>query len=208
MRIFPLCPALLVISTGAAWAQPQYLAPHGSYESHCTNIRMSGQFLSATCQGSQGGGQSSINILSCGTDISVDASGALSCLAPGAVGQRAPQWSSRPPYVPAQPYPAPNPYERQGRDSAYPRQGGRFSGFPQFKALEAHIRSEIVDGLRDDLIQRDDARDLLGQLRAIQAQEAREYSVHGWDLPDQDQTRVRDQLEQLDRLVDQIREEQ
>ena len=195
------------MSAAPAFAQPQYSAPHGSYERYCTNIRMNGQFLSATCHGSQGGGQSSVNILSCGTDISVDASGALSCLAAGAVSP-APQWPSRPTYVPAQPNADPLGYRDRGRDSQYRSQGGRFIGYPQFRGIEAHIRGEIVDGLREDLIQRDDARDLLGQLQAIQAEEAREYRVHRWDLPDRDQVRLRDQLEQLDRLVDQIRQEQ
>jgi hypothetical protein len=168
---------------------------------------MIGQVLSATCQGLHGGGQSSINILSCGTDISVDTSGALSSLAPGAVRQPAPQLPSPPAYLPAQPYDERSRYRGEGRESQYPNGGGRFSGYPQFNGMEAHIRSQIVDGVRDDLIQRDDVRDLLGELRAIQVQEAIEYRVHGWDLPDQDQIRLRDQLQQLDRLVDQIREE-
>jgi hypothetical protein len=208
VRSFHLWPILLVVSGAPSLAQPQYSPPRGSYERHCTDIRMNGQFLSATCQGLQGGGQSSINILSCGTEISVDASGALSCLAPGVARQPASPLPSPPAYSPAQPYDQRSPYRGQGRENRYLNQGGRFSGYPQFKGLEAHIRSQIVEGVSDDLIQRDDARDLLGQLRAIQTQEAREYRVHGWDLPDQDQIRLRDQLEQLDRLVDQTREEQ
>jgi hypothetical protein len=208
VRTFPLWPILLVVSGAPALAQPQYSPPRGSYERHCSDIRMNGQFLSATCQGSQGGGQSSINILSCGTDISVDASGALSCLAPGVVRQTPPQLPLPPSYVPAPPYAEANPYRGQGPEGRYSRQGGRFGGYPQFKGIETHIRSQIAEGVRDDLIQREDARDLLGQLQAIQTQETRAYRVHGWYLPDQDQIRLRDQLDQLDRLVDQIREEQ
>jgi hypothetical protein len=67
-----------------ALAQPQYGAPRGSYERQCTNIQMNGQFLSAVCRGARGGGQSSINVASCSSDIGVDASGALSCVGPGA----------------------------------------------------------------------------------------------------------------------------
>lgn len=204
MRVFPLWPILFMLSGSVASAQPHYSPPRGSYERHCTDIRVDGQFLSATCQGSQGGGQSSINILSCGTDISVDATGALSCLAPG-VARELP---SPPTYSHARPYDERNSYRGQARDSQYASHGGRFRGYPQFQGIEAHIRSAIGDGVRNDLIQRDDARDLFGQLREIQTREASEYRVHGWDLPDQDQMRLRSQLEQLDRLVDQIREEQ
>ena len=65
----------------AAQAQP---APPGSYRERCTDIRMNGQFLSATCRGARGGGQSSINVQSCASDIGVDETGALSCQGPGA----------------------------------------------------------------------------------------------------------------------------
>jgi hypothetical protein len=80
-----LCALALALPAAPALAQPQYAAPRGSYERQCTNIRMNGQFLSATCRGAQGGGQSSINVMSCSGDIGVDASGALSCAGPGAV---------------------------------------------------------------------------------------------------------------------------
>ena len=208
MRPFPLCSILFLVIAAPALAQPQYPAPRGNYERHCTDIRMNGQFLSATCQGSQGGGQSSINILSCGSDIGVDASGALSCLAPGVLRQPTPQVQSPQVYGSAQPYPDRSPYRGREQDSRYPSHDSRFTGYPQFKAVEAHIRREIIDGVRDDLIQRDDARDLLGQLRTIQSQEARIYRAYGWNLPERDETRFRNQLDQLDRAVDQIREEQ
>ena len=84
---------------------------------------------------------------------------------------------------------------------------GRFSGYPQFRDIEAHIRSEIVQALGDDLIERADARDLMGQLRDIRAQEAREYRVHGWNLPRDDDERIRAQLGELERRVDQMRDE-
>ncbi|RAK60790.1 hypothetical protein DJ021_13725 [Phenylobacterium hankyongense] len=111
----------------------------------------------------------------------------------------------------AQPYYS-HPYGRLDRAQydAPPRgdwyQGGRsrFRGYPEFRGVEAHIREEIVDGVRDDLIDRDDARDLMEQLHDIQLQEAREFRVHGWNLPEDDRNRIRAQLDQLDQLVDQI----
>lgn len=90
------------------------------------------------------------------------------------------------------------------RDRDYDR---RRAGYPEFRGIEDHIRGEIQQGVRDDLIERDDARDLMGQLRDIQMQEAREFRVHGWNLPDDDRYRIRARLQQLDRLVDQIRDE-
>jgi len=70
--------AVLTMATPpAATAQPM---PPGDYPSRCRDIAMNGQMLSATCRGERGGGQSSINVLSCpGSNISVDASGALVC---------------------------------------------------------------------------------------------------------------------------------
>ena len=63
--------------------------PPGDYQSRCRNISLNGQFLSATCGGARGGGQSSINIASCpGAHITVDASGALVCA--GVAGGRPP----------------------------------------------------------------------------------------------------------------------
>jgi hypothetical protein len=79
-----------------ALAQAQYAAPRGSYQSQCTDIRVNGQFLSATCRGARGGGQSSINIASCSGDIGVDATGALSCAGPGAVSPAPPAYAPGP----------------------------------------------------------------------------------------------------------------
>ena len=87
------------------------------------------------------------------------------------------------------------------------RQGG-YGVYPQFRGVEQHIRTEIYEGVREDLIERDDARDLLAQLRDIQLQEWREYRVHGRNLPYDDQARIQARLNQLDQLVDQTRQEQ
>jgi hypothetical protein len=92
-------------------------------------------------------------------------------------------------------------------DGDYGARHGRFSGYPQFRGIEAHIRSEIAQAVRDDMIEREDARDLMGQLRDIQMQEAREFRVHRWNLPGDDQQRIRARLGELDRQVDQIRNE-
>ena len=97
-------------------------------------------------------------------------------------------------------------YEDRSRGDYY-RQRPTYSSYPQFRGLEQHIRSEIQSGLRDDLIAPDDARDLLNQLRQIQYQEAREYRVHGWNLPRDDDQRIRQQLNELDRTVDETRQE-
>lgn len=119
MRI-PLGLAVLTLAAATpALAQPQYAVPRGSYQSQCTDVRVSGEFLSATCRGARGGGQSSIRITSCAGDIGVDASGALSCAGPGAVAPMPP------PYAPAQGYRDDRRYgDRSGR--AY--QDGRGRG--------------------------------------------------------------------------------
>lgn len=104
-----------------------------------------------------------------------------------------------------QPYPAQ--YYGPPRGDYRPDWRHRFNGYPEFRGIEAHIRSEIQEGVREDLIERDDARDLMNQLRDIQMQEAREFRVHGMNLPDDDRYRLRSQLQELDRLVDQVREE-
>jgi hypothetical protein len=101
-------------------------------------------------------------------------------------------------------YYAPREYAPRGD---YDDRRVRFGGYPAFRGLEAHIRGEIADGVRNDLIERDDARDLMNQLRDIQRQEAREFRVHGWTLPNDDRYRIRSQLKQLDQLVDQVRDE-
>jgi hypothetical protein len=88
--------ALGLFAAAPALAQPAYFAPPpGDYQRQCTNIRMEGQFLHATCRGARGGGPSSINVQSCSTGIFVDASGALSCIGPG--GGAPPQVRDAPP---------------------------------------------------------------------------------------------------------------
>jgi hypothetical protein len=114
----------------------------------------------------------------------------------------------------AQPYYAPT-HGQFYRAQYYGERGGdyddrwraQYGRYPEFRGIEEHIRREIQEGVRDDLIERDDARDLFAQLRDIQAQEAREFRVHGWNLPEDDRYQLRSRLERLDALVDEIRAE-
>jgi hypothetical protein len=87
------------------------------------------------------------------------------------------------------------------------RDGWRFQGYPEFRGAEDHIRREIWDALREQAIDRDDARDLMRRLEAIRAQEAREFQFHGWNLPGDDRARIRAQLDRLDRMVDRVGDE-
>ncbi len=99
-------------------------------------------------------------------------------------------------------------YDRYHDGDYYQSSRGGSGPYPQFRGIEQHIHSEIYRGLREDMIERDGARDLLGQLRDIQVQEWREYRVHGSNLPYEDQARIRERFSELDRLVDQSRNEQ
>jgi hypothetical protein len=95
--------AVALLAMASLPAHAQRGIPPGSYQRYCHDIQLNGQFLSARCQGSQGGGQSSINILSCSGDIGVDPSGALSCTGPGAGGP--PAGAIPPPPPPPRPGP-------------------------------------------------------------------------------------------------------
>jgi hypothetical protein len=84
MRITLGLSLLALAAAAPAWAQAQYAPPPGPYQRQCSNITMNGQMMSATCRGDRAVGNSSINILSCSTAISVDADGGLTCVGPGA----------------------------------------------------------------------------------------------------------------------------
>jgi hypothetical protein len=56
--------------------------------------------------------------------------------------------------------------------------------------------------VRDDRIERDDARELLDQLRDIRREEARDYQMYGPRLSRGDFERISDRLARLDRRVD------
>lgn len=82
-----------------------------------------------------------------------------------------------------------------------------FRGYPEFRQVEVHIRAEINDGVREDLLAPEDAADFKRQLRAVEARELQEYREHGWNLPEYDRRAIRSRLGALDRLVDQTRDE-
>ncbi|MDP3659798.1 beta/gamma crystallin-related protein [Phenylobacterium sp.] len=97
MRMILSLAALSLLAAPPVLAQPGvYHPPRGSYERLCSNIQMNGQLMSATCRGARGAGQSTINILSCDSDIGVDAEGGLIC----AGGPAAPTQPYRPPTQP------------------------------------------------------------------------------------------------------------
>jgi hypothetical protein len=110
---------LVVLSAMAASAFPAQAQapPPGSYQRQCRDIRMEGQFLHASCRGAHGWAVSSINVLSCSTNIGVDVEGGLICGGPG--GGAAPT-----PYP--QPYPAPEAYPPNTRPWPPPGGGGGY----------------------------------------------------------------------------------
>jgi hypothetical protein len=65
--------------TAPAWPTQAQPAPPGSYQRQCQQIRMEGQFLHALCRSGRAWVQSSINVLSCRTDIWVGPDGGLTC---------------------------------------------------------------------------------------------------------------------------------
>jgi len=147
--------ALMVLPVTAAVAQPS-APPRGSYQRQCTDIRMNGQFLSATCRGERGGGQSSINVMSCAGDIGVDVTGALSCAGPGAAAPAPPA------YVPGRPGNNPGPGYNPGGPGYNPGPGyggrpGRYSavlyGGRNFRGPSVQIQGDAPNlsstGLND-----------------------------------------------------------
>jgi hypothetical protein len=89
------------------------------------------------------------------------------------------------------------------RDDRYYQEGG----YPEFRRMEERIREQIRDGVREDLIEPEDARDLMRELRDIRNDEMREFQVHGDRLPYDDGERLRRRLIRLDREVDEVRNE-
>ena len=115
-------------------------------------------------------------------------------------------YTQQPSYGYRQPAPAYG-YAGQGNYNRY-RRGGTGGVYPQFRDMEQRISNEINSSVREDMIEQQDARMLMAQLRDIQAQEYREYQQHGWNLPYDDQARIQERLAQLDRQVDDTRNAQ
>jgi hypothetical protein len=107
--------AALTLLAGAAAAQP-YAPPPGSYQRQCESFRMEGQFLHARCRGAV----SSINVLSCSTDIGVGPDGGLVCGGPGVGAAPPPAYSPRPAYGAAPDY---------GRDDYGRYRGDRYGRY-------------------------------------------------------------------------------
>jgi hypothetical protein len=139
---------LACMAASPAYAQP---GPPGSYRQQCTDIRVTGQFLSATCRGARGGGQSSINMASCAGDIGVDATGALSCRGPGP--GVSPGYPGYPGAVPSQPGYRPPIY---GRDAVTVYSGRNWRGrSAQFDGDIANLsRTGLNDRVRSIRLQR------------------------------------------------------
>ena len=146
-KVLGLTVLAVLMATAATPSTAQPLPP-GDYPSRCRDIQLNGQFLSATCGGARGGGQSSINVLSCpGSNISVDATGALVCA--GLAG-------GRPPPLPGPGYPGIRPpppwqgdvvtvYARknfQGRAMRIDRSVANLENL----GLNDHIRSIGIEG--------------------------------------------------------------
>jgi hypothetical protein len=77
-------------------------------------------------------------------------------------------------------------------------------GYPEFQRSEWRIRDQIREGVRDGRIQREDAHDLMAQLRDIRADEVRFYHDDGERLRPDDRVRLRMRLRDLDHLVGQV----
>lgn len=145
MRTILALSALALAATTPAQAQPYGGPPPGSYQRQCTDIYMEGQFLNARCRGVNGWAQSSINVLSCASDITVDAEGGLVCLGPGAAGRPGA------PYVPPG-YDRPG-YNRPGYGPEYgrPGYGGYGGAIGLFEGRGFRGRPAWIDGPVDNL---------------------------------------------------------
>lgn len=138
MRMILALTALATLAAGASQAQP-YAPPAGSYQRQCGNIRMEGQFLHANCRGAQ----SSINVMSCSTDIGVGPDGGLVCGGPGAPAasvrgyNEAPGYNAAPGYNGAQGYDDRRGYrgQRYGRETA-----------TLFSGRNSRGRSVVIEG--------------------------------------------------------------
>ncbi len=97
-------------------------------------------------------------------------------------------------------------YAQPGGDyNAYSYRG--FGGYPEFRGVEQHIRSEIQQLVREQSIEPDDGRALFGQLRRVQDHERHEFRFHAWNLPEDDRASIRSELDQLDHQVDRLRDD-
>ena len=71
------------------------------------------------------------------------------------------------------------------------------------RAWEKHIKRTVREERRANALGKRDARNLMAQLRQIQAEEASAYQAHGMNLPPNVQARIQGELTQLAQAVDQ-----
>jgi hypothetical protein len=82
-----------------------------------------------------------------------------------------------------------------------------FRGYPEFQGLKSHIRQEIREGLSEGWLDRGQGRDMYRRLDWVQRREQREFREHGWRLPEGDRDQIRSMLNQIDRSIDEARDE-
>ena len=82
-----------------------------------------------------------------------------------------------------------------------------FRGYPEFQGLKSHIRQEVREGLNDGWLDEDQARDVHRRLDWVPRREQREFGEHGWQLPPGDREQIRSSLDQIDRSIDESRDE-
>ena len=100
----------------------------------------------------------------------------------------------------------------QGWNGDYGSQWGgqyrqSFRDYPEFRDEISHIRQEIRESVNEGWMDDDRARDLGWRLRRVQRREAQEFQAHGWNLPNDDRAEIRSQLNEIDRSVDEARDE-
>jgi len=95
----------------------------------------------------------------------------------------------------------------QPRGDWNPGDQAEFAGYPEFRRTEGHIVRSIQEGLSDNSLHQNEAADLNGRLQRIRDHEMRVFRAEGWNLPDSDRAEIRQELDQLDRWVDEIRGE-
>jgi hypothetical protein len=204
--------------------------PVGSFQRSCRNTQVSGGILTSECRDTRGRYQvSSIPYTRCRGDIGNN-NGVLQCNgATATIGGQ--PYAGQAPYG-ERPYPQGEGYGQGGYGQggygqgqpggpygqggyppppgAYPEgsrpgYGGQGGVYPEFARMEDRIASQIQDGVRQDVIRRDDARDMFGQLHDIQDRERRAYQAYGPNLPDNERSRIYDALRRLDHRVDEAR---
>ena len=82
-----------------------------------------------------------------------------------------------------------------------------FRDYPEFRGEIVHLQSEVREGVEEGWLDDDQARAMGWRLRRIQQREAGEFREHGWNLPDGDRDEIRRRLDDLDRQIDQLRDE-